>query len=211
MFEYLAQTEVNRVFKLSEVFKMIGASKEIKQDASVIESVKLSNILSSETTNFDTSENFKEIYIVDIVVKNKILPKLFLNSFDKNINFHTLFRVFYKNEILYYSSLKSISDDKTKILKSFESSWSTQEIVPLPQVSKLEDVFKEMISFITNIKFKSAEPIQDYISRLEAIKKLKTEIEKQTKIRDSEKQPNIKMALNDKIKKLKRELQEMEG
>ena len=42
------------------------------------------------------------------------------------------------------------------------------------------------------------------------IKKQKNEIEKQTKIMNAEKQPNIKMKLNDEIKQMKKELQELE-
>ena len=57
--------------------------------------------------------------------------------------------------------------------------------------------------------FKLDESFDDYILRIDSIKKLKAEIEKLTKTMNSEKQPNLRMALNDKIKLMKKELQKM--
>lgn len=209
MFKFSERTEVNKVFKLSEVFKMIDASKEIRQDASVIESLKISNILSSESTNFEETENFEAIYIVDVVVKDKAFPKLFLDEFNKNINFQTLFKVYSKSNVNYYSSLKVIDEENVKVLKTFESGWQDQDIVDLPQVTYLEEVFKEIISHISNYKFKNQESMLEYISRLDSIRKLKVEIEKLEKTIRNEKQPNLKMELNDNLKDLKRRLTEI--
>lgn len=207
MFKYSQKTEVDKVFKLSEVFKMIDASKEIKQDASVIESIKLSNILSSKSTNFEETENFEAIYIIDVVVKDKVLPKLFLDEFNKNINFQTLFKVYSKSNINYYSSIKVIEEENVKVLKTFESGWQDQDIVDLPQVTYLEDVFKEIISYISTYRFKANETMQEYVLRLVEINKKKIEIEKLEKIMRNEKQPNLKMELNDKLKLLRKDLQ----
>ena len=211
MFKFSERTEVNKVFKLSEVFKMIDANKEVKQDASVIESLKISNILSSESTNFEETENFEAIYIVDVVVKDKAFPKLFLDEFNKNINFQTLFKVYSKSNVNYYSSLKIIDEENVKVLKTFESGWQDQDIVDLPQVTYLEDVFKEIISYISTYRFKASETMQEYVSRLAEINKKKVEIEKLEKTMRNEKQPNLKMELNDKLKILKKELLELNG
>ena len=211
MFKFSERTEVNKVFKLNELFKIINASKEVKQDASVIESLKISNILSSESTNYEETENFEAIYIVDVVVKDKAFPKLFLDEFNKNINFQTLFKLYSKSNVNYYSSLKLINEDNVKVLRTFESGWQDQDIVDLPQVKYLEDVFKEIISYISNYKFKNNESMLEYISRLDSIKKLKVEIEKLEKTMRNEKQPNLKMELNDKLKLLRKDLSQIEG
>jgi len=207
MFKYSQKTEVNKVFKLNELFKIINASKEVKQDASVIESLKLSNILSSESTNFEETENFEAIYIIDVAVKDKVLPKLFLDEFNKNINFQTLFKIYSKSNVNYYSSLKLIDNENVKVLKTFESGWQDQDIVDLPQVTYLEDVFKEIISYISTYRFKANETMQEYVLRLVEINKKKVEIEKLEKTMRNEKQPNLKMELNDKLKFLRKDLQ----
>ena len=61
-----------------------------------------------------------------------------------------------------------------------------------------------MFNFIIHCHF------DDYILRIDSIKKLKSEIEKLTKTMNNEKQPNIKMAMNDKIKQMKKDLINME-
>ena len=60
-----------------------------------------------------------------------------------------------------------------------------------------------MVCFITHYHFRQDEEFEDYISRLESIKKQKLEIEKLTKTMNAEKQPNLRMAMNDKIKQMK--------
>ena len=67
-----------------------------------------------------------------------------------------------------------------------------------------------MIAKLTLYPFRIDEDFKQYVDRMSAIKKQKSEIEKQTKIMNAEKQPNIKMKLNDEIKQMKKELQELE-
>ena len=98
-----------------------------------------------------------------------------------------------------------------KVLKTFESNWQKVEIKDLPITTKLDTLFKNMIQYITSYSFRQDEGIEQYIARLDAIKKLKLDIEKQTKIMNAEKQPNLRMALNDKIKQMKKQLQALEG
>lgn len=207
MFNYPEKTETNKTFKINELLKLLNVDKETKKDSTIIESIKLSNILSSETTSFSANENCDEIYIIDIVVKEKTLPLLFLNAFNKDINFQTLFRIFYKNEVNYYTSLKIIEKESVKVLKTFESGWKDQELDEMPNADYLEDVFKVMVAKISKVNFKNQESVQDYIQRLTKINRRKKEIEKLERSMLTEKQPNLKMELNDKLKLLKLELQ----
>ena len=81
----------------------------------------------------------------------------------------------------------------------------------MPSSVKLENIYKQMITKLTLYPFKTSEDFKQYVDRMSAIKKQKSEIEKQTKIMNTEKQPNIKMKLNDEIKQMKKELQKLEG
>jgi hypothetical protein len=210
MFEFSEKTVENKEFKLKQLFSMIGANKDIKKDAENISSIQLSHILSPETTMLEPSEIVSQIYVIDIELKNKNVSELFVGAFDKFIEFQTLFRVHYNDEIKYIISIKTFFDGKMKIIKTFESDWKSEEKFNFPQTSYLENVFKSMIQYVSGTNFKPNETFEDYLDRLDAIKKLKAEIEKRTRMMNAEKQPNIKMELNDKIKVLKKELQEME-
>ena len=67
-----------------------------------------------------------------------------------------------------------------------------------------------MLKYVVGYSFKPEESFQEFVQRLNCIKKQKTEIEKLTKKMNNEKQPNIKMALNDKIKQMKKDLLNLE-
>ena len=210
MFNYSDKTIANIQFKMLELFRTIKADKIIKQDASNVVSVKLANILSPDRTNLDESELVKEIYIFEISLNSNKVPDKFLDALNKSVNFQTLFKLKYAEKNKYIISIKTLEDEKLKVLKTFETDWQIPNTQPFPITSKLENVFKTMIFAVTTQGFKQDESFTEYISRIESIRKLKTEIEKQTKTMNNEKQPNLRMALNDKIKQMKKQLQEME-
>ena len=211
MFNFSNKTQTDITFKMSDLLKQLKADKQVKADASKVAEVKLTNILSPERTFMEVSEQVKEIYIIELSLTSTSVPTMFIDSFNKYIEFQTLFKLIYKNEIKYISSIKQFADEKMKVLKIFESDWQNDTSQELPITNKLENVFKTIISNITRVSFKQDETYLNYISRLDSIKKLKSEIEKQTKTMNNEKQPNLRMALNDKIKQMKKQLQELEG
>lgn len=211
MFNYPNKTQTDIAFKVLELFKTIKANKQVKIDASVVSEIKLVNILSPDTTMLENSNQVKEIYIIEIILTSKNVPMLFIDEFNKYIEFQTLFKCVYNNECKYISSLKDFAEDKTKVLKVFETNWQQEKVKQeFPITTKIDFVFKEMIKYITTISFKQDETFEDYIERFEKITKLQAEIEKQTKIMNAEKQPNFRMALNDKIKQMRKELSVLE-
>ena len=210
MFKYNEKTQVNIQFKMLELFKTIKADKIVKADASNVTKVTLSNVLSPDRTMMTESEQVKEIYVFDIELNSNRIPEKFLEALNKSINFQTLFKLKYSDLIKYIIAIKFFDDEKTKILKTFETQWIKEEKQDFPLTTKLENVFKEMLHIITSYAFRQDENFIDYIERLSTIKKLQTEIEKQTKIMNNEKQPNIRMRLNDEIKQMKKELQNLE-
>lgn len=210
MFNYSEKTKVDIKFKMLDLFKTIKADKGVKTDAGNIVSVILSNTLSPEKTNLEASENVKEIYVIDIILNSKRVPEIFVNAFNRFIEFQTLFRLHFQDEIKYIGSIKTFSDEKMKILKTFEIDWKMEEKFDFPFTTKLENVFKEMLKYVVGYAFRQSESFENYTKRFDEIKKLKSEIDKQTRLMTAEKQPNIKMALNDKIKEMKRNLQELE-
>ena len=211
MFNYSDKTKINKEFTIKELFKAYNFNKELKANAISIDTICLTNVLSKYTTGLIEGENVKEIYVIDIKLNTNQVPTLFVDAFNKYIEFQTLFRVHYKDECKYISSIKTFDDDKMKVLKIFESNWQKVEIKDLPITTKLDTLFKNMIQYITSYSFRQDESFEQYIARLDAIKKLKLDIEKQTKIMNAEKQPNLRMILNDKIKLMKKELQALEG
>ena len=177
MFNYNQKTEVNIPFKMLDLFRTLKADKTIKADASNVVEARLSNTVSPAKTNLEASETVKEIYVIDIVLNSSKVPNLFIDAFNKYIEFQTLFRLHYKDEVKYITSIKIFSEEKMKVLKTFESEWKKQEKIAFPITTKLEIVFKEMLKYVVGYSFKTKESFQEFVQRLDCIKKLKAEID----------------------------------
>ena len=59
MFELSTKTQVDKRFKMTELYKLIAASKEVKADAANINSVTLTNVLNCDTMNLPFGNNVK--------------------------------------------------------------------------------------------------------------------------------------------------------
>ena len=211
MFRFSEKTQVNIQFKMLELFRTIKADKIVKADAGNVTRVTLSNVLSPDRTNMESSDNVKEIYVFDIELSSNKVPEKFIEALNKSINFQTLLTLKYNDKVKYIIAVKIIDDEKIKILKTFESDWQEEQLEDMQSSVKLENIYKQMITKLTLYHFRLDEDFKQYVDRMSEIKKQKNEIEKQTKIMNAEKQPNIKMKLNDEIKQMKKELQKLEG
>lgn len=210
MFRFSEKTQVNIQFKMLELFRTIKADKIVKADAGNVTRVTLSNVLSPDRTNMESSDNVKEIYVFDIELNSNKVPEKFIEALNKSINFQTLLTLRYNDKVKYIIAVKIIDDEKIKILKIFESDWQEEQLDDMPSSVKLENIYKQMIAKLTLYPFRIDEDFKQYVERMSAIKKQKSEIERQTKIMNTEKQPNIKMKLNDELKQMKKELQKLE-
>lgn len=198
--------KVNRTFKLSELLKSINADKKVKEECKNIKSVALSEVLSPETTNMEASDLVKEIYVIKIELAEKNVPMSFVEALNKEILFQVLFKICYNNQVKYICSIKQYNEDQTmKVLKMYSTDWITPLNIDLPITSKLEVVYKSIIQNISGYNFKIDETYSHYVERINTIKSIQQEIDKLTKQMNNEKQPNLKMKLNNKIKILKQE------
>ena len=210
MLKFSEKTQVNIQFKMLELFRTIKADKVVKADAGNVTKVTLSNVLSPDRTNMESSDDVKEIYVFDLELNSNKVPEKFIEALNKSINFQTLLTLRYNDKVKYIIAVKIIDDEKIKILKTFESDWQEETLDEMPSSVKLENIYKQMIAKLTLYPFRIDEDFKQYVERMSVIKKQKSEIERQTKIMNTEKQPNIKMKLNDEIKKLNKELKELE-
>ena len=211
MFNYNEQTFVNLKFKMLDLFRTIKADKEIKTSAKNVIDVTLSNTLSQDRTKLDASVNVKEIYIMDIHLNTSEVPTKFLEALNKFITFQILFRFHFNYEIIYVIALKVLQEEKIKVLKTFESDWKKVAKQDMPITSKLENVYKLMVTNVAGYSFRQEETFEQYADRMSVIKNQKAYIEKLIKMRDAERQPNKKIELNDRVRQMKKDLQMLEN
>ena len=210
MYKFNDKTLVNKQFKLTELFKLVKANKEIKAEASNVLNISLARVLSEQTIFLEPCDYVKEIYIFKVELASTQVPYKFIDLLDRQIKFETVFVFCYENEFLYYASIKNFESDCIKITKTFQTNWIEKLENNFPITNKLDEVYKDIIATISCLKFHKNESYAEYVNRYVEINKLKKQIEKLTKTRDAEKQPNTKMAINSQIKELKRELEQLE-
>lgn len=211
MFLLSSKTQVNKRFKLNELYKLFGASKEVKADAANILSVTLTNVLNKNTMNFTVKGDVKEIYVFEIALSSKTVPALFISALDKATNFHTVFVLRCDNDEMLYGAFKEYGEKGIKIGKYYSTDWAKEKQVELPLgVTCLDDIYTAIIDELIPITARQAESTREFVERYGEAVRLKKEIEKLQRLVDSEKQPKRRFELNDKLKQLKNDLENLE-
>lgn len=209
MFDLSTKTQVNKRFKLTELYKLMVADKPVKDNARTISSVTLSHVLSKATLNLSDSGMVKEIYIFEIILTEKTIPSLFISSLDKTINLHTLYLLRYNEEFCLYGCYKEHSEKGVRLGKFYATDWSPDREIALPLgVESLDNIYTALIDELIPIQARQNEPTKEFVARYEEILSLEKEIAKLQKQVDSEKQPKKRFELNGKLKELKKKLVE---
>lgn len=212
MFEFSSKTQVNKKFKLTELYKVMGADKAVKADAANIISVTLTNVLNKDTLNFSEKGEAKEIYVFEIVLNAKAAPSLFITSLDKATNFHTVFVLRYGSEEMLYGAFKEYGEKGMKVGKYYCTDWTNEKPIVLPLgVNSLDEIYNAIIDELIPITARQAESTKDFVARYGEVVKLKKEIEKLQHLVDTEKQPKRRFELNDMLKQKKKELEDLNG
>lgn len=213
MFDLSSKTRVDKKFKMTELFKLIGADKDIKLNAKNVISVTLENVLSKDTMNLPSGELVKEIYIFNVELESKDIPTTFISALDKSINLHTVFIFNCGEEQILYGAYKEKGDKSVKVGKYYQTEWEViteKKKVPF-SVSSLDDVYTFLIDELIPITARQGESTLEFVVRYGDIIRLKKEIAKKQKQVDNERQPKKRFELNDELKKLKKELESLEN
>ena len=211
MFELSSKTQVNRKFKLTELYKVTSADKAVKADAANILSVMLTNVLNNDTLNLSVKGDVKEIYVFEIALTTKTAPSLFISALDKATNFHTIFILKYGNEEVLYGAFKEYGEKGMKAGKYYCTDWAAEKPIALPLgVNSLDEIYTAIIDELIPITARQAESTKDLVARYGEVVKLKKEIEKLQHLVDTEKQSKRRFELNDELKQKKKELEDLE-
>ena len=211
MFDLNNKTEVNKVFKIREIFKMINADKDVKRDAEVIEKISLTNVISKETLNIKSDEYCREIYVFNITLKEKRIPIDFIKELDKNIELHTYFVFEYEDEFKEVCIYRYVEDSNIKRGRIYESEWGNKEIKELPYCINVCEIYNKFILNLVDLNIRENENINDFLERFYNIKQLKKEISALEKKAFKESQPRKKFDIGREVKIKKEKLKGLEG
>lgn len=206
MFNFSSKTLVNREYKVSDFLKQIKASKEVKEDAKKIDKIFFQNVINANSINVEEDIKYQNIYVIKLVLKTSMLPRLFIEELDKNIGFHTYFVCEFETHICTTLAYKEIGNAVKIGTKYYGHAFAIDEPVELPRINSVADAYKAILAYEIGIKAKESESPEEYVSRVKAINKLEFQISKTDKAIQYETQPKKKFEYNERLRKYKKEL-----
>lgn len=211
MFEFSSKTLVNKEFKLKDIFKIINATKDIKKDSSAIKKVTLKNVLSEDTLGMKSSEECKEIYIIEIEVCEKRVPLDFIKAFDKIIELHTFFIIRFNEEVTELVIHRNIDNNVIKRNNIYESTRQYGSLKELPYCMSIKEVYSNLVFNLIDLNPTQQEELSCFLERFNKIQKIKKEIITLEKKVFKEKQPRKKFDMGRELRVKREELRGLEG
>lgn len=208
MFNFSSKTIVNREFKVSEFLKQIRADKEVKANSKNVKKIIFQNVINADSINVEEDSKYKIIYVIKMELEEEIIPKLFIEAIDKSMEFHTYFIFECDGRVASTIAYKEIGKS-IRIGNYYGHGFRQVELIDLPRINSVGDVYKQILAYEIGIKARKDELPSDYISRINLIKKLEFQISKTSKAILCETQPKKKFEYNERLRKYKKELNEL--
>lgn len=205
---------VDNVVPKTMFYRFMEVSPRMKKHfVNDVESITWLYKLSASSLNVTDTPEMKEVEVFVAKLKSADCPKDLFTFIDENMPHHIIFILTVDDNYMILQNYKEWADEthtKFKISKSFSSLWVPQSELSLPidglSLPRIYDNFAASLSGIGQHK----------AGELAEIIKLKTQIAAkdkelkalQAKVR-SEKQFNLQMEMNRKVKAMRKELEEI--
>lgn len=211
MFGLSSKTQANKVLKIPMILKEIKADKHVKENASNIISITVTNVINKDTMNIaQKDDNIKYIYVIVIELENKTIPNIFISALDKKFELQTLFVLKYKEQYMVYGAFKECGEKGVKIDKYYCSEWLDKFKFDLPLTAvSLGEIYTSMLSTIIPIAARKDETTKEYVLRHGEILRLQKEVDKLQRVVDNEKQSKKRFELNAELKQMQLKLGEL--
>ena len=183
-----------------------------------IDKIVWSYKLATETINIPSSDEILEIEVFDVYLKGDTIDEEILKVIDRAIPKPILF---YIHNTKGYIKLKTAYKHPTKTKNSkwvvenyFESDWIDKDtsLEPMPMALNLQKLYTSIIDSLIpkDISIDKGD-LSQKIERLKLIKSKEQEYKRLKAKRDRQKQFNKKVEINEKLHKLKQEIEELKS
>ena len=174
------------------------------------------NKLAASTLNIAAGEVVSEVEVFEVRLNEPQLDEAVLTQIDKEIPYHILFILTCDGKAqawIGYKEAAASGSNAFKVSRYYHTDWMPEDELQLRiDGLNMDAVYESLVRQIAGDKLQadSGESLKESVERDEKIKNLKKQIEViQGKIR-KEKQLNVQMKLNGELKKLKKELENVE-
>lgn len=211
-------TEFNKRIPKQKFYENMDISPALKKI--FVEQVRIiywKNKIAASTTNLAAGTNVTELEVFEIRLNSPVLDDSLLRQIDKEIPYHILFLLEYQGKYQAWIGYKEAPASGNKAFKVngyYYTEWMSEKDLPLKLIGlNLDAVYENFVRQIAGDKLKTeaaGESLKESVARDEQKQALQKQIATlETKIR-KEKQLNKQMQMNNELKKLKIELEDLQ-
>ena len=217
MLGFPVSTEFNKRIPKQKFYENLDVSPTLRRVfVDQIRIVYWRNKLAASTLNIAAGEAVTEIEVFEVRLNEPKLDEAVLKQIDKEIPYHLLFILTCDGKAqawIGYKEAAASGSNAFKVSRYYHTDWMPEDELQLRiDGLNMDTVYESLVRQIAGDKLQadSGESLKESVERDEKIKNLKKQIEViQGKIR-KEKQLNVQMKLNGELKKLKKELENVE-
>ena len=217
MLGFPVSTEFNKRIPKQKFYENLDVSPTLRRVfVDQIRIVYWRNKLAASTLNIAAGEAVTEIEVFEVRLNEPKLDEAVLKQIDKEIPYHLLFILTCDGKAqawIGYKEAAASGSNAFKVSRYYHTDWMPEDELQLRiDGLNMDAVYESLVRQIAGDKLQadSGESLKESVERDEKIKNLKKQIEViQGKIR-KEKQLNVQMKLNGELKKLKKELENVE-
>ncbi len=210
-------TEFNRRIPKQKFYENISVSPTLKRV--FIDQIKViywRNKVATTTMNLAAGDTVTELEVFEIKLNGQQLDESVLRQIDKEIPYHILFLLEYDGKYQAWTAYKEAAASGSNAFKVgtyYHTDWLSETELPLKvEGLSIDKVYENFVRQIAGDVLQAATPqesLKESVARDDRRDALQKQINKlQTKIR-KEKQLNRQMEMNAELKKLRRELEEL--
>ena len=208
-------TEFNKRIPKQKFYENMDVSPALKKV--FVEQVKIIYWrIAASTTNLAAGNDVTELEVLEVCLNSPVLDDGLLRQIDREIPYHILFLLEYQRKYQAWIGYKEAAASGNKAFKVnsyYHTEWMLEYELPLKlEGLNMDAVYENFVRQIAGDKLKSetfGERLKESVARDEQKQALQKQIDTlKAKIR-KEKQLNKQMQMNNELKKLKKELEEV--
>lgn len=217
MLGFPVSTEFNKRIPKQKFYENLDVSPALRRVfVDQIRLVYWRNKLAASTLNIAAGDAVTEVEVFEVRLNEPQFDEAVLKQIDKEIPYHILFILTCDGKAqawIGYKEAAASGSNAFKVNRYYHTDWMPEDELQLRiDGLNMDAVYESLVRQIAGDKLQadSGESLKESVERDEKIKNLKKQIEViQGKIR-KEKQLNVQMKLNGELKKLKKELENVE-
>jgi len=220
IYQYPQKAYVNRPIPKTKFYENANITKSVKDTfISQIQQITWAYKLSPETINLSATRSLLEIQVFNIQLKTPDLDEKILLSMDKAISHPIIFQLYFDDKVqvkVAYKRINESDESKWVVEQYYSSQWinideANEVKTSLPLALDLNGLYEQILKELLPLEATAGEGIKEQTQRLSFITQKQKEITQlQSKMRN-EKQFNRKVEMNNQLKVLQQQLDQLQA